>query len=124
VTWRFTLRDQGKELVDGVPGPFCAREVNLSGGQAGRSDGYAESHRFAIGDEHDRGAARLAADREDGEAAPEEGMGRVGYLDLLRERLRWVVDRGIMKGSRSTIWITATCGRFSDFGYVTVCCCA
>jgi hypothetical protein len=63
--------------------------------QTGRGDGDAESHRLAIGDEHDRGAARLTADREDGEAAPEEGMSRVGYLDLLRERFRWVVDRGI-----------------------------
>ena len=49
-------------------------------------DGDAEPHRVAIGDEHERGATRLSADREDGESAAEERMGRVGYLDLVRER--------------------------------------
>jgi hypothetical protein len=51
--------------------------------QAGRSDGDAEPHAVAIGDEDDGLVAGLPADREDGEAATEEGMGRVGYLDLL-----------------------------------------
>jgi hypothetical protein len=51
--------------------------------QAGRDDGDAKPHAVAIGDEHDGLIAGLPADREDGEAATEEGMGRVGYLDLL-----------------------------------------
>ena len=32
----------------------------------------------------------------------EEGMGRVGYLELIREILRWVVEWGTMAGFRST----------------------
>src|SRR5262249_45693008 len=34
---------------------------------------------------------------------------------------RWVLEGGIMLRCRSTTWITATCGRFADFGCVTVC---
>jgi hypothetical protein len=79
--------------------------VDLARCQAGRGDRDAEPHRVAIGDEHDRGVAGLSTDREDGEAAPEEGMGRVGYLDLVRGRLRRVVERGIMAGFRLIIWI-------------------
>jgi hypothetical protein len=70
--------------------------------QAGRSDGDAKPAIAAIGDEHDGVVAELPADREDGKAATEEGMGRVGYLDLLGWEFRWVVERGIMEGARST----------------------
>jgi len=88
--------------------------------QAGRGDGDAEPHRVAIGDEHDCGPTRLTTDREDGESASEEGMGGIRYLDRLRERLRWVVERGIMVGSRSTRSTTAIYGSFSSDGYAMV----
>jgi hypothetical protein len=81
--------------------------------QAGRGDGDAEPHRVAIGHEHERGAARLTGDGDDGEAAPEEGMGRVGYLDLLGRELGRVVDGGIKAGLRSTTSTTRSCCRSS-----------
>lgn len=84
--------------------------------QAGRSDGDAEPHIVAIGDEHDGVVAGLPADREDGEAATEEGMDRVGYPDLLGRELRWVVERGIMEGSRSTTSTTIISGSCSSDG--------
>jgi hypothetical protein len=57
-----------------------------------------------IGYEHDRHTVRLAADRQDGESASEEGMGRVRYLGLLRESWwRRVVERGSMVGFRLII---------------------
>src|SRR4051795_3935334 len=96
------LRDQGKEFLGGFPGPFCAEGADLARCQAGRGDGDAEPHRVAVGHEHEGGAARISGDREDGEAASEEGMGRVGYLDLLGRSLGRVVERGIMEGIRST----------------------
>ena len=66
----------------------------LAGGQAGRGDGDPEPHRAPVGHEHERGAARISAYREDGETAAEEGMGRVGYLDLSK-RARAGFERGI-----------------------------
>jgi hypothetical protein len=62
----------------------------------------------------------LTGDRDDGEAASEEGMGRVGYLDLLGRGLGRVVEGGIMEGSRSTRSTTAICGSFSSVGCVMV----
>jgi hypothetical protein len=94
--------------------------VYLARRQAGRGEGDAQAHRLAIGHEDDRGALGLPTDREDGEAASEEGVGRVGYLDFLRER--WVVERGIMKGFRLIRSTTATSGTFSSVGFETVCC--
>ena len=38
--------------------------------------------RVAVGHEDEGGATGISGDREDGEAASEEGVGRVGYLDL------------------------------------------
>jgi hypothetical protein len=69
--------------------------------QAGRGDGDAKPHRVAIGYEDERGVARLTADRDDGEAASEERMCRVGYLDLLGREFRRVVDGGIKARLRS-----------------------
>jgi hypothetical protein len=72
--------------------------------EGGRRDRDAKPELVTIGYEHDGHAVRLAADRQDGESASEEGMGRVRYLDFLREsRRRRVVERGIMVGFRSTI---------------------
>jgi hypothetical protein len=58
-------------------------------------------------------------DRQDLEAAPEEGMGGVGHLDQFGIKLRWVLEGGIMLLSRSILWTTATCTRSSVGGYVT-----
>lgn len=64
---------------------------------------------------------RGMADRDDSEAAPVQGVGRVGYFDLFGPR-GWVVEGGIMLLDRLTTWITATCGSFFNFGCVMACC--
>jgi hypothetical protein len=51
-------------------------------------------------------------------------MSGVGYLDLLGGLIRRVLEGGIVLLSRSTLWIMDICELFSDFGCVTVCCCA
>jgi hypothetical protein len=48
------------------------------------------------------------ADRQDLEAAAEQGMGRVGHLDLFGIELRWVLEGGIMLLSRLIIWIMSS----------------
>jgi hypothetical protein len=53
--------------------------------EGGRRDRDTKPKLVAIGHEHERRAMRLAADRQDRESASEERMGRVCYLDLLRE---------------------------------------
>ena len=53
------------------------------------------------------GAVRWPGDREDEEAPTEEGVSGIRHLDLFGEGLRRVVERGIMKASRS---ITSTTG--------------
>ena len=68
-------------------------------------------------------ALRGMADRDDGESLPVQGVGQVRHLDLFG-RGGWVVEGGIMLPDRSTIWIMVICELFSDFGCVTVCCCA
>jgi hypothetical protein len=62
----------------------------------------------------------LTGDGDDGEAASEEGMGRVGYLDLLGRELRRVVDGGIKARLRSTRSTTAISGTSSSDGYEMV----
>jgi hypothetical protein len=64
-------------------------------------DGNAQSHEVAIGHKDMTGTLRRVADRQDGEASPEQWMRRIGYLDLVRIRIRWVLEEGIMLLSRS-----------------------
>jgi hypothetical protein len=49
------------------------------------------------------GVMRRMADRQDLEASAEQRMRRVGYLDLVRSNIRWVLEGGIMIPSRLTI---------------------
>ena len=63
--------------------------------QIGRGDGDAEPDRVAIGHEDEGGATGISGDREDGEAASEERVGRVGYLDLFGRGLGRVIEWGI-----------------------------
>jgi hypothetical protein len=46
------------------------------------------------------GAVGWSGDREDEEAPAEERVSGIRHLDLFRKGARWVVERGIMKGSR------------------------
>jgi hypothetical protein len=62
----------------------------------------------------------LTGDGDDGEAASEEGMSRVGYLDLLGRELGRVVDAGIKARLRSTRSTTAISGNSSGVGYAMV----
>ncbi len=61
-------------------------------------------------------------DRENLEASAEQRMGGVGNLDLFGIGWQWVLEGGIMLGSRSTRWITLSYGPCFANGYVTVCC--
>jgi hypothetical protein len=70
------------------------------------------------------GAVRRVADRQDGEAAAEERVSGVGYLDLLGGRVRRVLEQGILLLSRSTPWIEPTCVSCFGSGCVTACCSA
>jgi hypothetical protein len=71
-------------------------------------------------------ALGIVSGRDDFKVPTIERMGGIGYLDDDRSIAAtvWVVEGGINIGYRSTIWIMATCARFSDFGCVTVCYCA
>jgi hypothetical protein len=62
----------------------------------------------------------LTGDGDEGEAASEEGMGRVGYLDLLGRGLGRVVDGGIKARLRSIRSTTAISGSSSSDGYAMV----
>ena len=52
-----------------------------------------------IGHEDNRSCAWLSTNRKNRESTPKEGMCRVGYLDLIRDLLRWVVERGTISPS-------------------------
>ena len=49
------------------------------------------------------GAVGWSGDRDDGKTPAEEGVSRIRHLNLFGKGLRRVVERGIMKGSRSTV---------------------
>ena len=92
--------------------------------QAGGLNGEAQAHEVPIGHEDMAQALRRMADRQDGEASAVERVRGVGHLDFVGFGRRWVLEGGIMLGSRLTPWITATGGSFSGNGYATGCCCA
>jgi hypothetical protein len=92
------------------------------GTEVGSEDGNAQAHEVAVGDDDMAGTLRWMADGQDGEASPEQRMKRIGYLDLVRSRIRWVLEGGIKLLSRSTLWITLICGPFFGSGCVTGCC--
>jgi hypothetical protein len=52
-----------------------------------------------------------------------ERLPSIGYLDPLRASVCFVVEVGIKKSCGLITWTMVTCGRFSNKGYVTVCCC-
>jgi hypothetical protein len=68
----------------------------------GGRQGDPECHELAVRDIDITGAIRLPADVAHEESPAEEGMGRVGYLDLIRIRMRRVVEVGIVLSSRLT----------------------
>lgn len=104
--------------------PFCAEAREVAAGQVGGRNGDAEAHRVVVRHKDIAGAVRLPTDGKDREATSEERVFRIRYLDLVRLRRGRVVERGINMLARLTLWIMAICERFSDFGCVTVCCCA
>ena len=68
--------------------------------QVGGLNGEAQAHEVPIGHEDMAQALRRMADRQDFEASPEQWMSRIGYLDLVRDCLRRVVEQGILLLSR------------------------
>ena len=69
--------------------------------QVGGLDREAQAHEVPVGHEDMAQALRRMADRQDGEASPEQWMSGIGYLDLVGKLIRWVVEQGIVLGTRS-----------------------
>lgn len=86
-------------------------------------DGDPERHEIAVRDINITGAIRLPADIADEQSAPEERVGGVGHLDLVRIRRGRVVEQGILLTSRSIRLTTATYETFSSVGCEMGCCC-
>mgnify|MGYP003580081231 CR=1 FL=1 len=74
----------------------------MVGDQAGSGDRDAQPCEIPVGHENVAGALRRMADRQDFEASSEQRMSRIGYLDLIRDRLSRVVEQGSLLLSRST----------------------
>ena len=74
--------------------------------EVGGLNGEAQAHEVPIGHEDMAQALRRMADRQDGEASPEQRMSGIGYLDLVGKLIRWVVEQGIVLGTRLTPSIT------------------
>ena len=91
------------------------------GRKAGRTLGDPQGDAVAIAHEDVSGIACAARDRKNLKRLPEEWMGRIGYFSAVTASTIRVVEGGIKKGFRSTLWIMPTCGRFSRDGCVTVC---
>jgi hypothetical protein len=123
-TSAFTLLHQAKEVEQGFSGEFCARQRRVAQAKVGGRQGDAQTHLLAVSHDDVASRPRTMADGEDAEAPPEERVGRFGHLDLFGIGRRRVLEGGIMLVDRSTIWIMVICELFSDFGCVTVCCCA
>jgi hypothetical protein len=96
----FALLQQSEQIEDGFSGELCAEWRGGVLGEAGSENGDAQAHEVAVGDDDMAGALRRMADRQDGEASSEQRMRRIGYLDLVRSRIRWVLEGGIMLLSR------------------------
>jgi hypothetical protein len=121
--WAFALLQQGEQSEDGVSGELCAGPRRVAPSQVSGRDRDAQPHEVPIGHEDMAGAVRRVADRQDGEAAAEERVSGVGYLDLLGGRVRRVLEQGILLLSRSILWIMPNCGAYSVGGCVTGCYC-
>jgi hypothetical protein len=102
-TWVFALLQQSEQIEKGRSGELCADERRVVRTEVSGLDRDAQAHEFPIGHDDMAEALRGMADRQDGEASPEQRMRRIGYLDLVRSRIRWVLEGGIMLLSRLTI---------------------
>src|SRR5262249_9018210 len=100
-TWDRALLDQGQQIEQGRSGEFGARRRGAAGRKVGGQDGEAKPHEVAVGHEDVARALRGMADRDGSEAAPVQGVGRVGYFDPFGPR-GWVVEGGVMLLNRST----------------------
>jgi hypothetical protein len=107
------LLAQGQQFEQSVPGESCARAHRVVGSSIGRLEGDAKPQGIAIGDDDVAGALGRMADRQDLEAAAEQGVGGVGHLDLFGIELRRVLEGGIMLLSRSIESALRVCKRFA-----------
>jgi hypothetical protein len=97
------LLPPGQQFEQGVPGEFGARPRGVVRGSIRRRDGDAKPEGIPIGHHDVTRALGGMADRQDLEAAAEQGMRGVGHLDLFGIELRWVLEGGIMLLTRLTI---------------------
>jgi hypothetical protein len=121
--WAFALLQQGQQFEQSGPGECCAWQAAVVRSQVGGLDRDAQAHEAAVGHDDVAGALGRMADRQDREAAAVQRMGGVGHLDLFGIGRRWVLERGIMLLSRSTLWIMLVCEPFSGSEYVLGYCC-
>jgi hypothetical protein len=103
--WVFALLQQSEQIDKGRSGELCADEELVVRNEVSSLNRNAQPHEVPIGHDDMAGTLRWMADRQDGEASPEQRMSRIGYLDLVGGRIRRVLEQGILLLSRSTRWI-------------------
>jgi hypothetical protein len=90
---------------------LCAEEGQLARNEVSSLDRDAQAHEVPIGYDDMAGTLRWMADRQDSEAPPEQRMNRIGYLDLVRCRIRRVLEQGIVLLSRLTTSTMTPCSK-------------
>ena len=110
-TWVFALLQQSQQIEKSRSGELCAQPRRRVGDQVGGLDGDAQPHEVPIGHEDMAETLRGMADRQDGEASPEQRMSRIGYLDLVGRLIRRVLEQGIVLLSRLTTSTMTPCSK-------------
>ena len=94
------LLPQSEQGAEGFSGERSMQLRRGVGDEVGSRDGNASAHEVPVGDEDMAGTLRWTDDRHDGEASAEQRMSGIGYLDLLKNLVRWVLKGGIVLLSR------------------------
>jgi hypothetical protein len=79
-----------------------ARPRSVAGDKVRGQDGDAQTHSFPVGHDYLARTLRRMADGKNLETPPEQRVGRVGHLDLVKFARSWVLEGGIMLLGRST----------------------
>jgi hypothetical protein len=90
--WVFALLQQSEQSEDGFSGELCAESRAAVCGKVGGLDRDAEAHEVSIGHDHMARSLRRMTDRDDGEASAEQRVSGIGYFDLVRRPINWVLE--------------------------------
>jgi hypothetical protein len=104
-TWALALLHQAKEIEQGFCGEFCAPQGRAAQAKVSGRQGDAQTQVLAVGHQDMTRRPGAMADGEDSEAPSKQRVGRVGHFDLFGLfglGIKWVLEGGIMLGSRST----------------------